>query len=165
MAKEKDKESQAPEKQPGSKKKIFLLAVPLLVLVLAAGGGAFYFLAEGSASGATESDSGQEEEKKEMGPLVEMEDFVVNITHKDSTRFLKLGVTLEAKDDQSKKEIEKRMPQIRDAVLLLVGNKKYDDLKDLQGKKQLKADLTSRIRSLSGEDEVSELYFTDFVVQ
>ncbi|MFW5930992.1 MAG: flagellar basal body-associated FliL family protein [Desulfosalsimonas sp.] len=165
MAKEKDKEAQSTEKQPGSKKKILFIAVPLLVLLLAAGGGAYYFLAEGRASDAKESDAGRKEEKKEMGPLVEMEDFVVNITHRDSSRFLKLGVTLEAKNEEGKKAIEKRMPQIRDAVLLLVGNKKYDDIKDLQGKKQLKADLAANIRDLAGEDEVSELYFTDFVVQ
>ena len=34
-----------------------------------------------------------------------------------------------------KPEVEQRMPQVRDAVLLLIGNKTYEELQDLQGKK------------------------------
>jgi flagellar protein FliL len=94
-----------------------------------------------------------------------MEDFVVNIMQKDTTRFLKVGITLETKNQESSERIKNRMPQITDAVLLLVGNKQFDQIKDLQGKLQLKADLLAQINSLVGKDEVTEIFFTDFVVQ
>ena len=38
-------------------------------------------------------------------------------------------------------------PNIRDTILLLIGNKTFEELEDLQGKKQLKAELTSKINS------------------
>jgi flagellar protein FliL len=90
---------------------------------------------------------------------------VVNIMQKDTTRFLKIGITLEMKDIESNERIKNRMPQIIDAVLLLVGNKQFDQIKDLQGKLQLKADLLAHINSLIGKDEVTDIFFTDFVVQ
>lgn len=165
MAKE-VKEKEDREKQPRSKNKVFLLLLPALVLLVAAGGAGYYFFGGNIASGLSEPGQvNSPEKKKELGPLLEMEDFVVNITHKDSTRFLKMGVTLEAQSKESSSELEKRIPQIRDAVLLLVGNRKYDDIKDIQGKKQLKADLLARLREVAGEEQIAELYFTDFVVQ
>ena len=170
MAKEKEKEAQdKKEKQPeksGSKNKIFLIGVPVLVLLIFGAAAGAYFMGafSGDSSGMAEA-AAKTETEKELGPLLEMEDFVVNIMHDDSARFLKVGITLEVEDEESKSAIKRRMPQIADAVLLMVGNKTFDDVKDLQGKMQLKADLLDRIQELSGKGKVRNIYFTDFVVQ
>ncbi len=68
-------------------------------------------------------------------------------------------------NDAAKSEAAQRMPQIRDGILLLIGNKTYEELQDLQGKKQLKAELTSKLNSILHYGKVKEIYFTDFVVQ
>ena len=68
-------------------------------------------------------------------------------------------------DAEVKGEVEKRMPQMRDAILLLIGNKTYEELQDLQGKKQLKAEITSKINSFLKVGKVKAVYFTNFVVQ
>lgn len=163
MAKEKDTQ----EKKKKSKTKIFLIGIPLLILLIGGGGMAAYFLGAFSSEKLSETDLSQKNTPmiEPLGPLLKMEDFVVNIMHKDSTRFLKMGITLEAKDKESGERIKNRMPQITDAVLLLVGNKNFDQIKDLQGKLQLKADLLSHINSLIGVEEVKDIFFTDFVVQ
>jgi flagellar protein FliL len=163
MVKEKDTE----EKQKKSYNKIFLLGIPLLILLIAGVGTAAYFLGGFAApkSSETELSENISQKIKPLGPLLEMEDFVVNIMQKDTTRFLKVGITLETKNQESSERIKNRMPQITDAVLLLVGNKQFDQIKDLQGKLQLKADLLAQINSLVGKDEVTEIFFTDFVVQ
>jgi len=161
----KDKKDNQPAKS-GGKNKIFLIGVPVLVLLIfgAAAGAYFMGVFSGDSSSTAEA-AAKTEEKKNLGPLVEMEDFVVNIMHDDSARFLKVGITLEVAGEESKSAIKRRMPQIADAVLLLVGNKTFDDVKDLQGKMQLKADLLDRIQELSGKGTVRNIYFTDFVVQ
>jgi len=166
MAKEKEKEKEISEKPSASLKKLLLIGLPVFMLLLASAAIGLYLL--GSFNGADQAEARQSAsaaEKKELGPLVEMEDFVVNITHRDSTRFLKVGITLEVSDSSGVDSVKKRLPQITDAVLLLLGNKKFDEIKDLQGKLQLKADLLAKIRSLAGQGEVMNLYFTDFVVQ
>jgi flagellar FliL protein len=57
------------------------------------------------------------------------------------------------------------MPQIKDAVLLLIGNKTFNELNDLQGKIQLRAELINKINSILPKGKVKRIYFTDFVVQ
>ncbi len=57
------------------------------------------------------------------------------------------------------------MPQIRDAILLLIGNKTYEELQDIQGKNQVKAEVKSRINSFLRTGKVNNVYPTDFVVQ
>jgi flagellar FliL protein len=57
------------------------------------------------------------------------------------------------------------MPQIKDAILLLVGNKTFGELNDLQGKIQLRAELINKVNSILLNGKVKRIYFTDFVVQ
>ena len=57
------------------------------------------------------------------------------------------------------------MPQIRDAILLLMSNKTFSEMSDLQGKLQLRAELLSRINSFFRKGKVQKIYFTEFVVQ
>ncbi len=161
------KEKETQEKPAKSMNKIFIIGLPVLVLLFAAGGAGLYFTGAFHSSGSAQAGQAGPESKgdRKLGPLVEMDDFVVNITHKDTTRFLKVGITLEAKDKAGSEAIKKRMPQITDAVLLLLGNKQYGEIKDLQGKMQLKSDLLARVQELAGQGEITHLYFTDFVVQ
>jgi flagellar FliL protein len=62
-------------------------------------------------------------------------------------------------------EVNQRMPQIKDAILLLIGNKTFHELNDLQGKIQLRAELINKINSILLKGKVKRIYFTDFVVQ
>jgi flagellar protein FliL len=161
------KEKETEEKQKKPRNKIFLLGIPLLILLIAGVGTVAYFLGGFADPKPSETELSENipQNIKPLGPLLKMDDFVVNIMQKDTTRFLKVGITLETKNQQSSERIKNRMPQISDAVLLLVGNKQFDQIKDLQGKLQLKADLLAQINSLIGKDEVTEIFFTDFVVQ
>ena len=62
-------------------------------------------------------------------------------------------------------EVNRRMPQIRDAILLLISNKTFEELQDIQGKNQVKAELKSKINSFLRTGKVNNVYLTDFVVQ
>jgi flagellar protein FliL len=161
------KEKEIQETRKKSYNKIFLLGIPLLILLIVGMGTTAYFLGGITVPKSSEPELSQNVPPKiePLGHLLKMDDFVVNIIQKDTTRFLKIGITLETKDKESSERIKNRMPQIADAVLLLVGNKQFDQIKDLQGKLQLKADLLAQINSLIGKDEVTEIFFTGFVVQ
>lgn len=161
------KEKETQENKKNTNNKLFLIGIPLMVLLIVGGGLAAYFFGGFNGFRSAEAGSTTENPKnnEQLGPLLKMEDFIVNIMHKDSTRFLRLGITLEAKDDESSKRINNRMPQITDGVLLMVGNKQFDQIKDLQGKLQLKADLLVHLNTLLGNNDVNDIFFTDFVVQ
>jgi flagellar FliL protein len=154
------------------KSKLFL--IPFAFLLLAAVGLTMFFLLYQGAWGGLMGDKQQEGEKNSrenrsasasLGPTIKLDNFVINITDGQRTRYLKAGITLEAMDKKTKQEIQDRKPQIRDAVIFLSSNKNFRELRDLQGKKQLQADLQHKINSILQKGKVRRIFFTEFVVQ
>lgn len=154
-----------------NKKKLFIIiGVAVLVLLIAGGVGAWYFLKEKPVS-EDEKNPAQHvpvpalDQQSQIGPMVNIDEFVVNIISGDAAHYVKASLTVELTNEEVKIEVEQRMPQMRDAVLLLISNKTYEELQDLQGKKQLKAELSSKINSFLRTGKVTSIYFTNFVVQ
>lgn len=171
MADDKKKVPEATEeKEGGGKKKLIIIILAALILLLGIGGGLFFFLKPEPVS-EEEADPGLKvpvpeiSQSTEIGPMIEIKEFIVNIISEDGRHYVKAALTLEINKEEAREEVTKRMPQIRDAILLLVGNKTYEELHDLQGKKQLKAELVSKINSFLQDGRVRAIYFTDFVVQ
>ncbi len=142
-----------------------------MVVVLIIGGAAAWFFLKPDPPTPEELDPGLKvpvpdlTQTTEIGPMVNIEEFVVNIISGDTPHYVKASLTVEVSGEGVQNEVEQRMPQVRDAVLLLIGNKTYEELQDLQGKRQLKAELTSKINSFLQTGKVRAIYFTNFVVQ
>lgn len=156
----------------GGKKKQMIIIIGAVVLALLVGAGTAFFL---HGKKAPEPEKKEEHAKEvpvpevnkmaDVGPMVDIEEFIVNIISGDTAHYVKASLTIELTTEAGKAEAEKRMPQMRDSILMLVGNKTFEELQDLQGKKQLKAEITSRINSFLKSGKVKDVYFTNFVVQ
>lgn len=165
-----DKETGAepgPEKKSSKKMLIIIIAA---VVVLLGGGGAAFFLLKGENPDSTTTSKPEPAAiatiaKGAIGPMVAIEPFIINILDEEGTRYLKAAITLETDNEPVVEEINQRMPQIRDAILLLVGNKTFSELADLQGKLQLRSELRERLNKLLSGGRVQKIYFTEFVVQ
>lgn len=156
------------EEKKGGMMKIIIIAVVAILLLVGVGVGA-YLMGAGS-SDKKEPEKASSESTKEttvqpVGPMVAMDDFIVNILDTEGTRYLKASMTLELANPESSAEVEERKAQIRDAILLYLSSKTFDEIRDLQGKLQLRADLIGRINGLLTTAKVKTIYFTDFVVQ
>lgn len=156
----------------GSKKKKLILLVGAVLVVLLIGGGvaAFFLLKKAEPPPEDQNPASQVpvpelNQQAEIGPMVNIDEFIVNIISSDTPHYVKASLTVELSNEEVKTEVEQRMPQMRDAVLLLIGNKTFEELQDLQGKKQLKAELISRMNSFLRAGKVKSIYFTNFVVQ
>jgi flagellar FliL protein len=155
----------------GSKKKLFIIIGAVIVVLLIAAGVAGFFLLNKKKSEEAAKDPGLEvpvpelNQSSTIGPMVDISEFIVNIISGEANHYVKAALTIELSNEEVQEEVKKRMPQIRDSILLLVGNKTYEELQDLQGKKQLKAELTSKINGILQAGKVKAIYFTDFVVQ
>ena len=167
MAEEEKKES---EEGGGGKKKLIIIIAGAVILLLIIGGAAFFFL-KPAPEVVEEVDPGLDvpvpeiTHSTDIGPMIEISEFIVNIISEEGRHYVKASLTLELDKEEVVEETNKRMPQIRDAILLLVGNKTFEELHDLQGKKQLKAELVTKINSFLQGGRVKAIYFTDFVVQ
>lgn len=166
-----DKKADPAAPAKGNKKTILMAAIGLLLVAGAAGGG--YLLGKGSQPAAPPAQGqtapaaapGSGGQPAAVGPMVNIDSFVINILEEKETRYLKAAVTLELDSLPTADEVKLRMPQIRDAILLLVGNKTFNEVRDLQGKLQLRAEMLDKINSLLQVGKVQQIYFTDFVVQ
>ena len=167
---EKDIQTEGEEGAGGKKKLIIIIAAAVILLL--AGGAAVYFLflkkpppEEEPKNEQVEMVQPPPEEATEIGPMVDIKEFIVNIISEDGTHYVKASLSLELSNEAVVEEANKRMPQIRDTVLLLIGNKTFEELQDLQGKKQVKAELKSKINSFLKTGRVKNVFLTDFVVQ
>jgi len=170
MAEKEKTPEQAPAKK--SSKMMLILAAVLLVVLVGGGVAAFLLLnrekpATQAAAGPAADDAAAAAEGYSdlVGPMIDLEPFIVNILDQNGTRYLKAAITLEIADPKKAQTIQQRMPQVRDAILLLVGNKSFNELSDLQGKLQLRSELVDRLNKILGGGCVRKIYFTDFVVQ
>ncbi len=173
---EKKNPSDAPPKQTNTRKWIVVGAAALVIL--GGGSAAGYLLGSrnsptpppaenpAAASGADTATPSQTPAGKEtVGPMVNIDSFIVNILDDQGSRYLKAAITLEVDSKAAAEEITARLPQVRDAILLHVGNKAFQELSDLQGKLQLRAELITRLNQILNKGKIQKIYFTDFVVQ
>jgi len=163
-------EEKTEEKSGGSKKTLFII-IGGVVLIAGVAVGAYF---AGSKIGG--GDNGEKAVAQaavkdanvkgdELGPLVPMEDFIINIMDDQGSRYLKASITMEMSNPTVVDEVQRRAPQIRDAVLLLMGSKTFDEIRDLQGKLQLRSEIIARVNEFLHDGKVNNIYFTDFVVQ
>ncbi len=166
-----DKKEETEEKSGGKKKLFIIIGGIVIILLLGGGAGAYFFFFKKEPPPPEKKDPGLEvpvpdiKKHSEIGPMVNIDEFIVNIISSDVAHYVKASLTVELSNEEVKEEVVKRMPQMRDAVLLLIGNKTFEELQDLQGKRQLKAELTSKINSFLQTGKVKSIYFTNFVVQ
>lgn len=169
MAEKPDKATNGPAKGKSKKKLFIIIAAVILVLLIVAAIGGFFLL--NKETPPEKNDPGLEvpvpeiNQTVEIGPMVDIREFIVNIISEENNHYVKAALTIELSGEPAQEELNKRMPQVRDAILLLVGNKTFEELQDLQGKKQLKAELLSKINAILLTGRAKAIYFTDFVVQ
>ena len=178
MAEEK-KEAEGQAEAAGGRKPLLLVVVAALVAAMAGAGGSWFLLRpDAQASPAAETAEAAAPETAppaEAAPAVQpvsfqdrvfsLEPFVVNITGHEYARYLKLKIELEAESPATLAELEGRLPQLRDAVILLLSSKRLSDITDFEGKALLKQDILDRINGVLQGGRVRDVLFTEFVVQ
>ena len=156
-------------KEEGGKKKPLLLIVIAVVVVLAVAGGAAFFMlggkdeAGGHAAKKTEAKKGEEAAPTLMKALEQP--FVVNLADTDSSRYLKIKVELELENEFVLAEVEQKLPQVNDEIIMLLSSKTFEEVSTVGGKQVLKKQLMTNINAKLKEGRVMNVYFTEFVVQ
>ena len=84
----------------------------------------------------------------------------------DGSRYLKVTIQLELDHTEMlKEELDKRVPQLRDAILTILSAKTYEEISSAQGKLILKQEILRRLNSLLPFGQITNVYFTEFVSQ
>lgn len=166
---EEDVQQEAPRKKFG-----FLKWLILLVLLLALAGGGYYVYSKFfAADGTAAEEKAPEEEKEAKAPgevegykdLVTLPTFVVNLADPLGRRYLKLSMDVEVTDEEAAKKLGNSEAKVRDAIILLLSSKSFQDLSTIEDKIMLKKQVVERLNQVLGGPKVLRVYFTEMVVQ
>ncbi|MBN9286710.1 MAG: hypothetical protein BGO43_11095 [Gammaproteobacteria bacterium 39-13] len=94
---------------------------------------------------------------------------VVNVPAIDKTRYLQVDVELMARKGTSVETIEAYGPLIRNDLITLFSNEKYEDIATAEGKEQLRKKALEAVQRImkknTGDVGVDQVLFTNFVSQ
>jgi len=153
--------------QGGINKKWILMG--LLALLVIGGGGTAYYMMAGD-SGATKGKSSEvhaeeEPEMESIGPVIDMDPFILNLADRDQLRYLKVSIKLQLDRPEIETDFEDKLPAIRDALLVLLTSKESRGLRTVEGKMLVRDEIGGRINSIMKRGKVRQIFFTDFIIQ
>ena len=153
-----------------SNKLLIIIAVVFLLMMGIMGTGFFFMWTKLNAVnaqtvGPEDGDPEAEQEMKQVGPIYPLETFIVNLADEGGNRYLRVTMRLELKDEETVSLVEKRLPLIRNSILMLVPTKKYADINTVEGKVVLRDEMIAELNANMTPGSISNIYFTEFVIQ
>lgn len=110
----------------------------------------------------TETDQGQ---TAQLGPLFSLDTFIVNLADPQRNRYLRITMDLELAASSDAEELNERLPQIRDRILMILPSKRFEEIASMEGKTALRDEIIGKLNGLFPTEVISNIFFTEFVVQ
>ena len=157
----------------GSKPILLYILVVVNMLVVGGVGAMIYLGKKKEAEQATlekvvegEAQAQAEEHGKAdefIGKMIPMETFYVNLAGNRGNRLLKVNMELEVESEKVIEEIDKRKPQIRDIIIIILSSKTFKDLESRQGKEGLRDEIKDAVNSFLTKGKIKHVHFTEFI--
>jgi len=166
----KEVEEKEEEKKEGGSKLLLIIIIVLLLLLLVIGGLVAYFLLSSNTPKKTPPPQKVEQKYNasslvKMGPIYPLDPFIVNLLSANADRYLKCKIDLELSSAKLQKEINKKLPAIRDMIIQILSSKSVEEVITAQGKEKLKEEIKRKINSILTTGQITHVYFTEFVIQ
>ena len=152
-------------------KKLIIVIIAAVILVLGVIGGGFFFMWKMMTTTlqqnqvTVEETVAEEEQANAIKPLYSMDTFIVNLADQGGKRYLRVTMELEIDAIEVTEEINQRLPQLRNTILMIVPSKTYEDIGTAQGKSALRDELMTQLNTFLSTGQITNIYFTEFVVQ
>jgi len=171
MADEEKNGKEEVAEKPAKKSNKLLIIILLITGLVIGGGGAAAFLifknmkAENMGGPGKDSKQASMTDPLKLGPVMELDPFIVNLSGAGGRNYLKMEISLELDNAAVQTEIDNKMPRIKDAILLLLSSKSFEEVQQAEGKLMLKNQIIARLNKFLTSGTIKNLYFTNFVVQ
>ncbi|MDP1683518.1 MAG: flagellar basal body-associated protein FliL [Burkholderiales bacterium] len=170
---EAEAEVEAPEGEAAAKpkKKGKLLIMLIALLLLGGGGGAAWWFLKGNKPHDPKAVAQKKEEPEKPPIFIRIDTFTVNLKKVDAEEhFLQVEMQFKVVDPKADEAVKLRMPEIRNALLLLLSSKTQEELATVEGKQKLSSDIVTQSNQIirakePAKDGVVGVYFTSFVIQ
>jgi len=84
----------------------------------------------------------------------------IKSVEKDECNFV-----LELDGKEFAESLKKKVPQIRDKILMILPTKTFKEIQSVEGKDSLRAAILAELNNIVQEGKITNLYFQEFVVQ
>lgn len=95
--------------------------------------------------------------------------FIVNFEDQGVLRYLQIGLSVMAREQQIIDAVNNNMPQIRNNLILLFGGQKLETFNGNEGRERLRTQALEQIQAVLneeiGEPGIEAIYYTAFVMQ
>jgi len=149
-------------------KKLIVIGVVALVLAGGAGGGAWWWMHRAEAAEAKPEANAQPKEDPADSGVLALDPFLVNLADKDSPRFLRATLRLVVQGKKAAAELgedDVKKVRIRSAILEVLTQQTSDRLVTPEGKTALKKSILDWCSKNLAETKVTDVLFSEFVVQ
>lgn len=180
MAEEKAKEA-APAPDAGAatttkEKPTLFIALSVFNIIVVLGVGVMLFLGKKKQDQVATIDQVVQGEKHEqekeatddpfIGEFIPMETFFVNLAGSRGGKIARVTLELEIENKNSDitEEIERRKPQIRDIIIILLSSKTYEQIASKEGKDNLREEIKGRLNSFLTKGKIKSILFTEFLL-
>ena len=99
------------------------------------------------------------------GPMVKLENFVIQLKAMDAERYVRVAFDLEVAAETDKDIIQNRLSQIRDSIISYFSDRTLDELRGSDGMDHIKQTLLKRLDAIVPGHRVKAIYITDFIIQ
>ncbi|MDQ7050957.1 MAG: flagellar basal body-associated FliL family protein [Enterobacterales bacterium] len=151
----------------GSKKMIIIIAA----VVLIGGGAAAFFLLGGDSEEAATDEAATEEvvEPQEAIYVGVPNAITANLPGAKRSRTIQIKLNFLVRSSAAKDLVKQHMPQLKNDILMLVSQKKADDLKLPEGRIKLQQEaletVQKTLKDITGESTIEKVLFVSFVMQ
>jgi flagellar FliL protein len=178
MSEDNANEKEVPAKPKGGGGK--LLPIMLIMNTALIGGVLFFVMKKPSAAvntaagaaAAAEGEHGGEDDPKAVkggfvppGPILKLENFVIQLKTVDNDRYVRLAFDLEVGNEKDKEAVTAHLSHIRDLVISYFADRTLDELRGSEAMERTKATLIKRIDDIVPGHRIKNIFVTDFIVQ
>lgn len=156
--------------KPKKKNKLAIILIAVLLLGGGGGGAAWWFL-KGKKPGDPKAAAQKKEEPEKPPIFIRLDAFTVNLKKAGAEdHYLQVEMQFKVVDPKADEAVKLRMPEIRNALLLLLSNKTQEELVTVEGKQKLSSDIVTQSNKIirakePAKDGVVGVYLTSFVIQ
>ncbi len=163
-----ENESKTEEKSENKKKlPLKWIIAGIAGVVILSGGilGGYFLLKKPPEEAHSKTESHESTSKNDLSQTFPLDKFVVNLNDQEGKRFLHTTIELESAAHGFAEELNSKMPQIKDAILIVLSSKSLSDVQGIDGKLSLRKELIAEINKIMSITKIRNLYFTEFVIQ
>ncbi len=156
---------------PAGSKSYLLIALVVVNMVVVLGVG--YMLLKNSQKptstldqvieGVPKDDKADQQALDEVGKVIPLETFIVNLAGSKGRKVLKVNMELEVKGVDVIQEIDNRKAQIRDFIIIILSSKTYDEVSTKEGKDFLRNEIKDQVNSFLSKGKIMNVYFTELI--